>query len=135
MLEPGGRLVRDADRLAREALNTHREDVMATVAITLDALEAICTEAPDDAGPRVYALASSVTDLAGFFDTGLLFEATYSLCDVSDRMITAGIWRWPPIQVHVQALRMIFAGGCRADRTGEALLDGLRSVAMRLPAA
>lgn len=135
MLEPGGRLVRDAERLAVAALEGYREDVMATVATTLDALDAVCATAADDAGPSIYELASSIVDLAGYFDTGPLYEAAYSLCDVSDRMIAAGVWRWPAIQVHLQALRLILAGGCRAGRTSEALLSGLRSVAMLTPTA
>jgi len=141
MLEPGGRLVRDAERLASEALEGHRDDVMATVAAALDALDAVYAagvgrgQAAGDAGPRIYELASSIIDLAGYFDTGPLYEAAYSLCDVSDRMIAAGVWRWPTIQVHLQALRLILAGGCRAGRTSEALLSGLRSVAMLTPAA
>ncbi|WP_421729645.1 chemotaxis protein CheE [Brevundimonas sp.] len=135
VMEPGGRHVRDAERLAGEALNTHRDDVMATIATTLDTLQALCVEAPDGAGPRVYELASSIIDMAGFFDTGPLYEAAYSLCDVSDRMIAADTWRWPPVQVHLQALRLILAGGCRAGRTSETLLEGLRSVARLTPAA
>ena len=81
-----------------------------------------------DGGPRVYALASSIVDLAGYFDTGPLFDAAYSLCDVSDRMIHAETWHWPSVRVHAQALRLILANGCRVGRTSETLLAGLRSI-------
>ncbi|MGV3577949.1 chemotaxis protein CheE [Brevundimonas sp.] len=127
--EPGGRMVRDLERQADAALETHRDDAMAMVSGTLILLEELCAEAPDDAGPRVYELASSIVDLAGFFDTGPLFEAAYSLCDISDRMNQAETWHWPSIQVHAQALRLILAGGCRTGRTSDALLAGLRSIA------
>ena len=40
--------------------------------------------------PQVYELASSLLDMAGFFDTGPLYDAGYSLCDVADRMATTG---------------------------------------------
>lgn len=95
--EPGGRMVRDLERQADAALETHRDDAMAMVGGTLILLEELCLEAPDGAGPRVYELASSIVDLAGYFDTGPLFEAAYSLCDVSDRMNQAETWHWPSI--------------------------------------
>jgi len=126
--EPGGRHVRDLERQATAQLETHRDDAMATVGETLTTLEALCAQAPDGAGPQVYALASSIVDTAGYFDTGPLFEAAYSLCEISDRMIEAEAWRWPSIQVHAQALRLILTGGCRTGRTSDALLAGLRSI-------
>ena len=126
--DPGGRLVRDIDRQATEALETHRDDAMAAVVQTLDQLDGLCAEAAADAGPRVYALASSIVDVAGYFDTGPLFDAAYSLCEVSDRMIQAGTWHWPSVQVHAQALRLILANDCRAGRASETLLAGLRSI-------
>ncbi len=128
MQDPGGRQVRDLERQATAQLETHRDDAMTTVAGTLGLLELLCAEMPADGGPRVYALASSIVDLAGFFDTGPLFEAAYSLCEISDRMIQAQAWHWPSVQVHAQALRLILAGGCRTGRTSDALLAGLRSI-------
>ena len=126
--EPGGRQVRDVERQAEAALETHRDDAMAMVSGTLALLEELCAAAPADGGPRVYSLASSIVDLAGFFDTGPLFEAAYSLCEISDRMIQAETWHWPSVQVHAQALRLILTGGCRTGRTTDALLAGLRSI-------
>jgi hypothetical protein len=84
LFEPGGRLVRDAERLAGEALDTHRDEAMAMIAATLDELEAVCAEAAEGAGQRVYALGAKVIDLAAFFDTGPLHDAAWSLCEVSD---------------------------------------------------
>lgn len=126
--EPGGRRVADAQRQAGEALNAHRDDAMAAIATTLDQLDALCAEGPDGAGQRVYEQASSIVDLAGYFDTGPLFDAAYSLCELSDRMNTAEAWHWPSIQVHLQALRLILVGDCRVGRTSDTLLAGLRSI-------
>jgi hypothetical protein len=131
MFEPGGRLVRDAERLAGEGLAAHHDEAMAMIAATLDELEALCGAAPEGAEASVYALGARVIDLAAFFETGPLHEAAWSLCEVSDRMINAGLWHWPSIQVHVQALRLILAGGCRTGRTSETLLDGLRRLSQR----
>lgn len=126
--DPGGRQVRDLEQQANARLETHRDDAMAAVTATLDALDGLCAEAAIDAGPRVYALGSSIVDVAGYFDTGPLFDAAYSLCEVSDRMLQAETWHWPSIRVHAQALRLILASGCRVGRTSETLLAGLRSI-------
>lgn len=126
--EPGGRRVTDAQRQAGEALEGHREDAMAAISATLAQLDTLCEEAPEGAGQRVYELASSIVDLAGYFDTGPLFEAAYSLCEVADRMNQAETWHWPSVHVHLQALRLILAGGCRVGRTSDTLLAGLRSI-------
>ena len=126
--EPGGRRVADAQRLAGEALEAHREAAMTAIAATLTGMEKLCDEGPEGVGDAVYAQASSIVDLAGYFDTGPLFEAAYSLCEVVDRMNNAQTWGWPAVQVHVQAMRLILAGGCRAGRASETLLAGLRSV-------
>jgi hypothetical protein len=131
LFEPGGRLVRDAERLAGEALNTHRDEAMAMISSALDELEAVCAEAAPETGPQIYALGARIIDLAAFFDTGPLHDAAWSLCEVSDRMIAGGIWHWPSIQVHVQALRLILAGGCRTGRTSDTLLAGLRTISQR----
>jgi hypothetical protein len=131
LFEPGGRLVRDAERLAGEALDTHRDEAMAMIAATLDELETVCAEAATNAGQRVYGLGAKVIDLAAFFDTGPLHDAAWSLCEVSDRMINAGIWHWPSIQVHLQAMRLILASGCRTGRTSQTLLEGLRKISQR----
>ena len=129
--EPGGRTVQDATRLAGEKLEGHRDAVMATIADTLEELDRVAAAAAPDTGPQVYRLASSVIDLGGFFDTGPLHAAAYSLCDIADRMIGADTWHWPSVRVHLQAMRLILAGGCRPGRTSDALLEGLRSISQR----
>lgn len=131
LTEPGGRTVRDATRLAGQELEGHREAVMVTIAATLDELDAVAARAEPGTEPRIYQLASAVIDLGGFFDTGPLHEAAFSLCDVTDRMIGADTWHWPSVRVHLQAMHLILAGGCRAGSTSDALLAGLLSVSQR----
>ena len=127
--EPGGRTIRDAEMRANGELEVHRGPVMASIATALEELEAISAEAAPDAGPRVYATASRIIDVGGYFDTGPLHDAVYSLCDVADRMIGAQMWHWPSVDVHLRAMRLILAGDCRKSRSSDMLLDGLRAVA------
>lgn len=131
MAQPGGRTLADVERRANERLERHRDDVMTTVAGTITELERVVAAAAPGSEPQIYRLASSLLDTAGFFDTGPLYEAGYSLCDVADRMQTGGAWNWPAVAVHVQAMRLILTSGCQADATSAALLAGLRSVAAK----
>ncbi len=125
---PGGRTAGDADRLACEGLERHREAVMQTIDATLAELQGLCVRMPADGGEHVYRLASTVIDLVACFDTGPLHEAAYSLCELSDRMLSAGDWQWPPVLVHAQAMRLILTDGCRRNRASETLLDGLKAL-------
>src|SRR5690606_26729605 len=94
-------------------------------------LESLCAARPQAAGAEVYRLASRVVDLAGFFDTGPLFDADYSLADTADRMTSAAACDWPPVQVHVQALRLILNAGCESNAATQQLLNGLKDVAAK----
>ena len=60
---PGGKTVGDADRLACEGLERHREAVMQTIDATLGELQGLCARMPADGGANVYSLASRVIDL------------------------------------------------------------------------
>lgn len=131
MAQPGGRTLADVERRANERLERHRDDVMITIAGTITELELVVAAAAPDSEPQIYRLASSLLDTAGFFDTGPLYDAGYSLCDVADRMQASGLWSWPTVAVHVQAMRLILTGGCKADAASDALLAGLRSVAAK----
>ena len=114
LARPGGRTLQDAERLAQAGLDARRDEVM-------------IDRTPGSEG-RVYALSSTIIDMAGFFDTGPLYDAAYSLCDLSEQTAENGAWRWPPVEVHVQTLRLIHAGGCKAGPESAALLRGLSAM-------
>lgn len=128
LARPGGRSIAEAQRRAQEGLETHRESTLSDVGRLIDQLEALCASRTPESAALVYDRAASLIDLAGFFDTGPLYEAGYSLCELSDRMRTSGAWSWPAVDVHAQALRLIHAGGCKADDDARVLLQGLQSV-------
>ncbi len=68
-----------------------------------------------------------------FFETGPLYDAAYSLCDVSDRMQAAGVWHWPSVEVHLDALALILSGDCGRTAATDNLLSGLRAIRDRIP--
>lgn len=131
MERAGGRSYAELGRRADEALEAHRDRVMVTIREHLEALGALCTAEEEGAGGRIYAIAAGIVDIAGYFDTGPLYEAAYSLCDTVDRMLGADAWRWPSIAVHHRALALILADGCRTSQASTVLIEGLHAVARK----
>ena len=131
MAAPGGRTVADAVRRADAGLESHREDGMRALAITLAQLELACSERATGSEPKVYEQAAALLDMAGFFDTGPLYAAAFSLCEVSDGMLASGTWDWPSAAVHVRALRLILTEGCQDSDSSRLILEGLATVSVR----
>lgn len=125
---PGGRTIADAERLAATGLESHRADIIEDLGRLISQLETLCAARADTGRDRVYVLAAALVDMAGFFDTGPLYAAGYSLCELSDRMRPPAAFSWPAVEVHVKALRLIHAGGCKAGAESEVLVQGLKSV-------
>lgn len=133
MRRPGGRRVSSALAAAGAALATHRVEAMAQARKTLAQLESMTLCRDEDHARLVYERAAALVDLIGFFQTGPLFDVAYSLCEVSDRMRTSGVWHWPAVEVHLQALALILSDDCRRTTASDELLAGLRAVADRIP--
>lgn len=128
MAQPGGRTVAEIERRANERLNRHKADVMDAVGERIGQLEALVAAKGEGTQGAVYDVAKGLLDTAGFFDTGPLYEAGYSLCDTADLMMTGGRWHWASIEVHVHAMRLIYASGCKASPTTGALMKGLAAI-------
>lgn len=134
MAKPGGRTIVDMERRANERLNRHKGDVMQAIAETITKLEALALAQSEASQAQVYLLASSLLDTGGFFDTGPLYDAGYSLCEASELMGLSGQWHWPSIEVHVRALRLILTNDCKADATSDALMQGLAAIVAKVRA-
>jgi hypothetical protein len=131
MSAPGGRSVADAVAGADAGLEQHRTAAMAALVDCVAALEAACAAQSLGGERGVYDQAAALLDMAGFFDTGPLYKAAFSLCELSDRMIEAGAWNWPSVAVHVRALRLILADDCRETEQAALILDGLSTILRR----
>lgn len=131
MAAPGGRTVAEAISRADAGLESHREEGMRALAISLAGLETACLAREPGSEPHVYEQAAALLDMAGFFDTGPLYAAAFSLCEVSDRMIAAETWDWPSAAVHVRALRLILTDGCQEGESSRLILEGLAAIALR----
>lgn len=128
MSAPGGLTIREAISRAEAGLELHREDAMTGLAEALSGLEASCAGRAVDC---IYDEAAALLDTAGFFNTGPLYMALFSLCEISSRMTETGAWDWPSIEVHVRAVRLILAEGCRETEGTRVIIDGLAAVARR----
>ncbi len=128
LARPGGRTIAEAQRLAEAGLESHRADILEDLGRLIGQLEDLCAAGAEAGRDRVYVLAAALVDMAGFFDTGPLYAAGYSLCELGDRLRAPAPFSWPAVEVHVKALRLIHAGGCKAGPESDVLLQGLRSV-------
>ncbi|KQY85029.1 hypothetical protein [Brevundimonas sp. Root1423] len=131
MSAPGGRSVADAVARADTGLEQHRAAAMAALVDRVAALEAACAAQGPGSERGVYDQAAALLDMAGFFDTGPLYAAAFSLCELSDRMIETGAWTWPSVAVHVRALRLILADDCRETEQAALILEGLSTILRR----
>ena len=129
LARPGGRSLADAERLAEAALQSHRGDVWAELGRLVTELEALCAARDSGAEAGVYQMASTVVDLAGFFETGPFYDPAYSLCELTDGARGGGGWSWEAVEVHVRTLRLLHLAGLGAAcPDAAALLAGLRQV-------
>ncbi len=127
MAVPGGKAIDDALQAAETALETHREAAMHSLHATLTRLDGLCAARDRK---QVYVEAAALLDMAGFFETGPLHTAVFSLCEISDPDGNHA-WDWPSVQVHLSAIRMILSDNCRATESSQILLEGLASVRQR----
>lgn len=132
MARPGGRTVEEALELAEKGLESHREAGMVKMTSLLVQLEEATALRGAQSQTVIYTLAADLLDLAGFFETGPLYTATFSLCDIADRMQVDGVWDWPSVAVHVGAMRLIMSDGCQSNTVSETVLEGLAAVRNRL---
>lgn len=128
MAEPGGLTVAAIERRSHERLLSHKHDAMQSVERAVSDLEQRTAGALAEPDPELYRITSQMLDLAGFFDTGPLYDAGYSLCDLLDVMQSKGRWNPDAVRVHVRALRMILGDNYQMTPHSASLLEGLRAV-------
>ena len=129
MSAPGGRSVGEALQAADRGLAAHRDSAMEALGEILTVLETACAERRQ---AEIYDRAAALLDLSGFFDTGPLHPAVFSLCEISDPRSGQALWDWPSIDVHVRAIRRILNSECSETEETRLLSEGLVAVRQRL---
>ena len=127
MAQPGGLSVAQIERRAKERLMCHKIEAMRSIAKAVATLDQLAEEAEHDPA-KLYRIASEMLDLAGFFDTGPLYDAGYSLCETVEAMQASNDWNRAAIKVHVDALKLVLADDCLRTDVSAQLLEGLKAV-------
>lgn len=128
MAEPGGLTIADIERRAKERLQAHKVDAMRAVRDAITELEGLVAEDSDRQDPELYHVASRMLNVAGFFDTGALYDAGFSLCELLDVMQTNNRWSQEAVRVHVRALRLIDNDNFQTTPQSATLLGGLKAL-------
>ena len=133
--QPGGLKITEALHQAEVNLESVRDECLQTVDEKLAEIERLHASAPkeptDEVVEQIYRAANEIHGLAGVFGLGELGEAAFSLCEIVDRLRTAGRWNGASVEVHLFALRLLRHPDEHSDRA--AILDGLRQVTNRVP--
>lgn len=133
MRRAGGLTVEQALKAAAGALEGHRAEAMVAIERTLVKLEAAAGPERDAATPdRIYDLSAEIFDIAGLFGAQPLCDASWSLCELADRLRTRGEWEWAGVEVHVRALRLLMTAGHEATPVLKSVIDGLWEVTERV---
>jgi hypothetical protein len=131
--KPGGLTFEAAMAGSEAALAAKAGPALEHVAAKVAELEQLLADHRTlDAGgiEQAYGLASEIVNVTGCLKLPALFAVGYSLCEILDHFRAAPFSR-EAFFVHVQALRLILAGGGEGP-TFDAMLDGLKAVKGRV---
>lgn len=134
--QPGGVTVRNALARAEENLAEMRDDCLTAIVEAVTSLEKMLEGKVTEPGPwldEVYRLASSVLDASGPFGLEDVAAAAFSLCELADRLQSAGRCEKPWVEVHVRALRLLLQLPPEAVEGRRELLAGLERVLSKAP--
>jgi hypothetical protein len=133
----GGKMAKDALAAADAALEPMRAPSLAVLDAALAQIDGqfgkpAAATRDAQAYQDLYALALRIIDVSGFLPGSLVDQAAISFCALADNCAEAGAWRWDAIDVHINALRLLRAGGLTPDQR-RAVIDGLNKISQRRP--
>jgi hypothetical protein len=129
--KPGGMTADIATQRAIRELEAQFGDARNALNATISGMELMCKDktASLDA---IYSEGSKVLDIAGLYNQRILCDASYSLCELTDRLRTMGRDDWQAISVHVNALRFIWSKDKALGPEMKNVVDGLWALTDRL---
>lgn len=130
---PGGVTVEEATRAADANLTTIRRQSLAEldrVIARMQAMGETLTARPSaEQTGKLYALASTVTGIAGAFTLTRVQAAACSLCELLDELNGQGRWNFEAVEVHLHGLQKLHAPEPGAtDEDLDRVLSGLAEV-------
>lgn len=134
LAKPGGMTADIATQRARRELAAQAGDAKKSLGVTIGRMEAMVAEKTASADD-IYVESAVVLDIAGMFDMRTLCDASYSLCELTDRLRTKDRQDWSSIGVHVNALRLIWSKDDKDAAQLKSVVDGLWAITDRLDAS
>ena len=138
MKKKGGIYAHEAITRAEAGVESMREECLQTITDTLAEIEARFGPAADREHAEfeeLYVLGLRVIDVSGFVVETRLDRAMASLCTLADSCGEKGRWRWPAVDVHLDAIKLLYANGeALGAEACEAVLEGLYKVSKHRPA-
>jgi hypothetical protein len=135
--QPGGVTLGKALDQANELLGDLKQESLQVVEAAVAQLEAMTKTAPANPNAwleEIYRLAAEVLKGVGPFGLEDMAKASFSLSELADRFREGGRCDLAPVQVHVQALRLLLASGDQLPAVArQEILKGLDRVLALAP--
>ena len=129
--KPGGMTADIATQRAIRELEAQFGDARNALNTTISGMELMCKDKTASLD-QIYSEGSKVLDIAGLYNQRILCDASYSLCELTDRLRTMGRDDWQAISVHVNALRFIWSKDKALGPEMKNVVDGLWALTDRL---
>lgn len=132
--QPGGKRRDQAIADSEAALEKIRPELLAEIDEALAQLGGLVAKAAAEIEPRleVYARARTIVGFAGLCEKQALGTVAFSLCDLCDHYIEAGVWNATAVEAHLKTM-IVFrtAPWSEASPEAAAVLEGLREIVRR----
>lgn len=132
--QPGGKRRDQAIADSEAALEKIRPELLAEIDEALAQLGDLVAKAAAEIEPRleVYARARTIVGFAGLCEKQALGTVAFSLCDLCDHYIEAGVWNATAVEAHLKTM-IVFrtAPWSEASPEAAAVLEGLREIVRR----
>ncbi|MDG2521019.1 chemotaxis protein CheE [Caulobacter segnis] len=139
MRRPGGIRASEAIERAETGVEQFREECLKTIGevmVELDARFGPNAEREGADFEALYTLVLKLIDVSGFVSHTGLDRAAISMCTLVDTMSERGRWRWPAVDVHLDAMRLLWTQGeTLSEGEREAVIEGLYKVSKHKPAS
>ncbi len=134
--EPGGVRIGQALDQAGQNLDTIQEECLLAMDGQIEEMEKLCADGgrqpPEEVKNKIYDLSNDVLAVAGAFDLKELGQASFSLCELVDRLRSRARWNQAAVEVHLSAFRLLRQPDPNSDRSSVIL--GLKGLTDRVAA-
>ncbi|RAK65380.1 hypothetical protein [Phenylobacterium kunshanense] len=132
--QPGGKRRDQAIADSEAALEKIRPELLAEIDGALAQLGDLVGRAAKEleVRPEVYTQARTIVGFAGLCEKQALGTVAFSLCDLCDHYIEAGVWNATAVEAHLKTM-IVFRTAPWSETSPEAsaVLEGLREIVRR----